>query len=111
MAIREEFRESVRSILELLSSKELQLKYEKDVPIAHVPSELLCTWFDDLYHPDSILFQKSFSQEELEILERFNKFYDERTKGLPNSLDELHRNPEWQEIMNKAEKVLNDVRW
>ena len=39
--------------IELLSLPSEQLEYERDVPIADVPAELVCGFCDDLYHPKS----------------------------------------------------------
>lgn len=111
MTTREEFRKSVRELIELISSREQQFEYQENVPIANVASELLCMWFDDLYHPETDLFQNSFESKELEILEAFNQFYDSRTNKLPDTLEELHRAKEWNQIVSEAKRVLNDISW
>ncbi len=103
------FRDSIKNLLELLSSKEDQLKYQKDIPIANVPAELLCMWFDDCYHPNTRLFKRSFSSNEQEKLEEFNQFYDTHCKKLPDILEEMHINEDWKLIMHKAKETLEEV--
>lgn len=44
------------NLLRLLSSDQEQLNYQTDIPIAAVPAELVCVWFDDQYHPDDAYF-------------------------------------------------------
>lgn len=41
-------RESLLQTLTLLGDFEAQMKYVVDVPIADVPAELICMWFDDV---------------------------------------------------------------
>jgi len=46
-------RKAIIKEIELLSLPSKQLEYEKNVPIANVPAELICGFCDDLYHPKS----------------------------------------------------------
>jgi hypothetical protein len=107
----QEFRASMQELLELIASKEQQLAYQTNVPIADVAAELLCMWFDDMFHPDTDLFQSSFSQKEIEQLSSFNKSYDILAKKLPGTLEEYHKNKEWSQIMEQAHKTLANIQW
>jgi hypothetical protein len=50
-------RESVLSEVELLSQPSMQLEYERSLTVAgHAPSELVCGFCDDLYHPKNPAF-------------------------------------------------------
>ncbi|WP_180146916.1 hypothetical protein [Desulfoluna butyratoxydans] len=102
-------RKNIKEILDLISSKEEQIKYEKEVPIANVPAELICTWFDDLYHPQSKLHQEAFSDDEQQILDSFNTFYESRVGELPETLSEMHINLQWEEIIKEAQRVLRSI--
>jgi hypothetical protein len=102
-------RQEVLRLLRLISSVDLQVQYENDVPIADVPGELVCQWFDDLYHPKSTLFQAAFSEVERARLAGFNEFYESRVKMLPKTLAELHRSSAWREIQVEAARTLDDL--
>jgi hypothetical protein len=92
------------SILELLPDAAAQEGYEHRVPIADVPTELLCGWFDDGYLPDSPAFQAAFTATELHALAEFDRFYDSRGGELPcgGGVRALHRSKAWTEIMAAA---------
>ena len=111
MAQKIKLRQSVRDVLELISCKERQLEYQRDVPIANVPSELLCMWFDDLYHPRTVLFKNSFTLEEMKYLKAFNEFYDRSADVLPETLGELHKSEKWAAIESEPKKVLGQIKW
>ena len=96
-------------LLSLLSSEEEQLDYETKVPIADVPAELLCMWFDDQYQPDDALFISCFSADELAALADFHKYYDEQTRRLPESRGSVRTwlaSAVWRGIMLEAKKAL-----
>jgi hypothetical protein len=60
-----DLRNNIVGLMRMLASKNEQLAYERDVPIANVPAELVCMWFDDFYHPEAGLFLEAFSPAEL----------------------------------------------
>jgi hypothetical protein len=100
-------RASILELLELLGDAAAQERYEDSVPIADVPSELLCMWFDDSYVPDSPAFQAAFTAAELDALAEFDRFYDSRAGALPSGggVRALHRSAAWTEIMAAAAAV------
>lgn len=102
------FRHSAIELLELLSSLEAQSDYKRNVPIADVPAELVCMWFDDFWQPDDTL-KKHFPPYEFAALEDFHNFYEARVDDLPSStegLEALHSSPKWLEIVGKAGQTL-----
>jgi len=104
-----DYKKTICDLLELISSEEKQLEYESRVPSADVPSELVCQWFDDIYHPDSELFCQCFSPEQLDALRMFNDFYGKRTDYLPDPAEGLrayHESAIWKEIMSEAKITL-----
>ena len=108
-----ELRKSIIDLIKLISSSQGQFEYEKNVPIANVPSELICMWFDDFYHPASQLFISSFSTDEKEALSMFNEFYDSRVKEVPinGGVAALQNNKQWIEIQAYAKALVNKYNW
>ncbi len=106
------FHASAIEILVLIASYEAQKEYEKNVPIADVPSELVCIWFDDFYNRTP-QFEKDFTEKELEMLSEFNSFFDDRVDRLPDSregLEKLQKSKLWKEISEKAGSILLKLR-
>jgi len=102
-------RDAVLSQLELLASLELQAKYERDVPVANVPAEIVCGWFDDLDLPASA--SSIFVGKELESVRAFSDSFDEALKDLEGfSLSELHSNPVWLKVVENARILLQQLR-
>ena len=104
-------REGIKDVLEMLASKTEQTRYEQNVPIADVPSEVVCMWFDDMYHPESWQHKEAFSAEEQKILAVFNDFYGARAKNLPNTLAAMHAEGQWNEIVREAQRTLTAIEW
>jgi len=97
-------RQNVLNVLDLWSSKEEQLEYQKNVPIAQVSAELFCQWADDSYHPDSRQFKMAFNEKEREVLTYFDKTLNFISEKTPNNLPdivEFVKTNEWQ-IVNQA---------
>ncbi len=104
-------RQGIRELLALLASEEEQLAYERDVPIANVPAELVCMWFDDTYHPDAAWF-RPFTTEELLALAEFHAAYAGVVQRLPpsqGSVGTWHACPVWKAIMTAAARALASV--
>jgi len=91
----------------VLASAHAQLRYEQRVPIAHIPSELLCGWFDEIYHPNSPEFQQAFSRKELSALADFSSVLHKNSRVLPGSARELVKQSGWQLVMRSAGEVLD----
>lgn len=100
-------RAGILELLALLGDAAAQERYQDSVPMADVPSELLCMWFDDAYLPDSPAFQAAFTATELDALAEFDRFYDSRAEALPSGggVRSLHRSRAWTEIMAAAVAV------
>lgn len=97
--------------IQLIADTEAQERYEIDVPIADVPSELVCQWFDDIYKAEWEPYREAFTSKELEVLAEFNAFYDSLVDRLPETLEEMHRCYAWRQIVGKAEWVLAMLKW
>jgi hypothetical protein len=97
------YRQRVIDEIEGLASPAVQKKYEHDVPIADVPSELICGFVDDLYHPKSELFLNAFTSDELkslaELYGRLCIASDAFTKHECHSVADIQKLPEWRSVM------------
>lgn len=99
-------------LLGLLASEQQQLAYERNVPHVDITQELLCMWFDDLYHPNNTYFDSCFTVNELVALAEFHHFYDQRTDKLPESRGTVRTwlaSPVWREVMQEAQKTLERI--
>lgn len=109
MAVDPSIRDAVLRELEVLASLELQSRYERDVPVADVPAELVCGWFDDLDLPASA--SKVFTGTDLESVQRFSDSFETALKDLEGlSLSELHANPPWLKVVESAGILLRQLR-
>jgi hypothetical protein len=100
-------RSRIMEELGLLASAHAQLRYEQRVPIAHIPSELVCGWLDDIYQPNNLEFQQAFSRNELSALADFSAVLHKNSRVLPDSARELVKQPGWQLVMRSAREVLD----
>ena len=104
-------KKNVVGLLKTISDRQKQLDYQQGVPVVNVATELVCQWFDDLYHPGSALHVSAFTKKESKRLATFNRYFKERTDSLPHSIEELHSSNVWEEIENEAQNVLADLGW
>ncbi len=109
-----EFRKVVLENIELLASPSGQLKYERYVPIADVPSELVCGFVDDLYHPNSEMFLNAFTEQELKSLAELygmiciasNTF----NKIDVHAVSEIQKVAEWRPFMSFAKDLAVELK-
>jgi hypothetical protein len=102
-------RSSIREHLKMLADTVAQLEYERNVPIANVPAELICGWFDDSYLPESPAFQAAFTPQELDALAKFNDLFAAATAELPEPLprlSDLQALPAWRRVISGAASAL-----
>lgn len=104
-------RKNVFGVIDLWASKDIQLDYQKNVPIVHVSVELFCQWAD-FYFPDSDDFKQSFSDLELKLLAEFNaefiRITDKTPKDLP-IIEEFIDTEEWKNLNKKAIEIRNKI--
>lgn len=112
-AARQQVRTTIRGILELIADLDAQDSYERQVPIANVPAELISQWFDDHYHPGAEWFSEAFSERELASFADFNAFYEARMARLPldGGVAKLRGSQDWIDVCEKARATLADLRW
>jgi hypothetical protein len=102
------FRNNIFDLLKLISSSQRQFDYENKVPVANVPAELICMWFDDLYQPTSDLFLRSFNENEVADLSQFNEFFNARVNAISmnNGVLGLQNDSNWLEVQFYASALL-----
>lgn len=109
MGTAENIRGQVVARLELLASLEQQDLYRRNVPIADVPAEMFCVWFDDLDLPGSA--PTAFTGPTLDEVRRFSALLEAAATQLSGlGLDELHRHPMWLRIVSEARALLLRLR-
>ena len=112
--ISKKFRQQVIDHVELLSSLSEQLKYEKDVPIADVPGELICGFNDDLFHPKSEAFLNAFIEEEIRSLAELYGMIciasNAYSKMKNPSLLQLQKLPEWRAVVSFSKDLLVQLK-
>ncbi len=105
-------RVSILGLLDTIGDLKAQIDYEKNVPSANVPAELVCTWFDDLYHPASKRHAKAFSIRERQLLARFHAAFESVAHDLPcdGGVSALQATPEWIALSKEATSVASEMR-
>ena len=76
-------RQRVIETLQLLASRDEQMKYRHDVPIADVSAELFCFW-DDAFWPDDAKLRADFSESEWTALLRFHSVFERVCRLFPH---------------------------
>ncbi len=108
------YRKRVIDEIEGLASPSIQMEYERNVPIADIPAELICGFVDDLYHPKSALFLSAFTERESKSLaELYAKICiasDAFTKHDCHSVAEIQKLPEWRSVMAFAKDLLVELK-
>ena len=106
-------RKLILEAIELWSSKEAQLEYQKNVPIADVSAELFGQW-DEIYNPEDKLFRMAFNETELKMLADFeNVLIRETTRVTPYNVPDIEHfvyTLEWREINKEATNLLKYLK-
>ncbi len=105
------YKANVINTVRLIADIDAQLEYEKNVPIANVPNELICQWFDDFYLSEFEWFKNKFTKKEWLVLEEFNDYYKKRLDNIPDTLEKMHKSYSWKEVVGKAQWVLEMLNW
>ena len=93
----------ITGLVRLLASESEQMRYQAEVPHVNVTTELVCLWFDDLYHADTSAFREGFSAKERTALAAFHDLYAQRVGHLPDGeLSDWLKNSHWHEAMRAA---------
>ena len=99
------YRARIIDHVSLLASPSEQLRYEKEVPIADVPGELVCGFCDDLYNPKDAAFISEFSEEELKDLAHLYGLLVEASRIEVSSVAELQKAAPWRAVIGAAKNL------
>jgi hypothetical protein len=105
-------RENIISVLQLWTSKEKQLEYQKSFQETQVSSDLFEQW-NDFYTPTAEVMKQAFDKNELDLLKKFDKIITEKAKDLNNSIPDLNEfieTSEWKELNSLSRKILTDLK-
>ncbi len=97
----------------ILASASAQTDYERDVPIADVPGELICGFVDDIFHPKNPIFLDAFIEDELKDLAELYGMICVANRSFKESsgsgVKELLKLPEWRAVMNLAKDLVTNL--
>lgn len=109
--VTQRIRNRVIEYLEISSSFEAQRDYERDVPIAHVPYEVINQWGDNF--PRGLRFDADdlavYSPDEIVALQEFEPTWRIAADALPDDyppLSAVHAMPDWERLRQAASLTL-----
>jgi hypothetical protein len=109
--VAQRIRNRVIEYLEMAAPYEDQREYERNVPIANVPYEVINQWEDNfpqgLHHYASD--REAYALEEFAALENFVVVWCSTTDALPDdwpTLSQVQAMPEWDELRQAAASAL-----
>jgi len=109
-----EYRKRVIGHIELLGSPSAQREYERDVPIANVPSELVCGFVNDLYHPKTELFLDAFTEQELRALAELYGMICVANKEFERigcrSVSDIQKVKEWRSVIAFSKNLAVELK-
>lgn len=109
--IEQRVRNRIIEYLELAASFEDQRRYERDVPIAHVPYEVINQWGDQVYrHPSENPHNFDiYDTAEVEALCRYHEVLDVVGRTVPDdypTLGDVQAMSDWQLLRDTADHTL-----
>jgi hypothetical protein len=104
-------RSNIIDYLESASSPVEQLDYERRVPIAQVPNEIINQWEDCVPDADFEWYSEpEYSADEQSAIKRFHAIWDivadETPDPMPHTVEALIGTPVWQRLIDGAEDAL-----
>jgi hypothetical protein len=109
--VHQRIRNRIIEYLEIAASTEEQRDYERRVPIAQVPNEMINMW-EDVVHADNWDWYSRpvFSIEESEAIRAFHDVWlavaDETPEPMPHTIELLIGTPAWNRLMVAARDTL-----
>lgn len=105
-------RMAVLEHVRLLARASAQTQYEKDVPMADIPAELVCGFCDELFHPKSQTFLDAFTEDEIKDLAVLYGLLHLASRRMDDSpplqVADLQKLPEWRQVMTFAKELEAD---
>jgi hypothetical protein len=109
--LQQRVRNRIMDYLQLAASADQQRDYERRVPIAQLPSEMINQW-EDWVRDDDLNWYAApvFSQDESEAILTFHDVWsavaDETPNPMPHTIDLLIGTPVWNRLMIAAQAAL-----
>jgi len=106
--ISKNIRNLIIEALIMISSKDLQLSYQKKVQVADVSAEIFCLW-EDSYSLNGDIFRQGFSKSETNSLKKFNSIFEEVCDASPEELptiNEVVKTEYWKKYSEGACEAL-----
>jgi hypothetical protein len=109
--IEQRVRNRIIEYLELAASFEDQRRYEQDVPVAHVPYEVINQWGDQVWTAPSENPHNSdiYDTAEVDALCRYQEVLEAVTSAVPDdhpTLSDVQAMTEWKLLRDAAERTL-----
>lgn len=110
--LRQRIRNNIIAYLEVAASAEEQREYERNVPIAQVPNEMINQW-EDSVRPDDFAWygEPVFTREENQAMQDFHAIWSEVADATPNpmpcSVEFLIGTAVWDRLMSSASVALH----
>lgn len=109
--LRQRIRENMIDYFEVASSAEEQLHYQRTVPIAHVPAEMIEQWADSAFADDFDWYSSPvFSDTENAAIRRFQLAWEgvaaDTPRPLPGTVEALLGTEPWGRLMAGARNAL-----
>jgi len=110
--LRQRIRNNIIAYLEVASSALEQREYERKVPIAQVPNEMIDRWEDSVQPNDFAWYSEPvFTREENQAMRDFHAIWNEVADATPNpmpySVELLIGTPIWDRFMSAASIALD----
>jgi len=110
--LRQRIRNNIIAYLEVAASAQEQREYERSVPIAQVPNEMINQWEDSVQPDDFAWYSEPvFTREENQAMQDFHAHWsavaDATPNPMPYSVELLIGTPIWDRFMGAASVALN----
>jgi IS30 family transposase len=102
-------RDRIIEVLELISSPEDQIEYQKKVPHIHIPFEIIEQWYDWVNVENKDYYKLDvYTSEELEAIWKFDAVWDSTANKMDDSLtiEELIISEPWKQMIESAKEAL-----
>lgn len=110
--VEQRVRNRIIEYLDLASSFDDQLEYQRSAPIAYVPNEVINQW-EDWVHTDPRTVDQHpdvYSTNEITAMRRFHAVWEMTADSVPNPLPAIRQTqllPEWNNLRRAAEHALS----
>jgi hypothetical protein len=97
-------------VLQLTSDFNAQTEYQRKVPVAQVPNEVINQWEDWYHHDPTILVDSVFTDEERRAVVEFDRVWNVVSDATPDPLPDLQTTQslsQWHDLRDAARQALS----